>query len=189
MNLTPPQKSMPQLFEAFRDGSAEAAGRIVEFLYPELRRLAASKMRGERANHTWQPTELVNELYLQLVQSKAIGSAGDGIRNERNAFFGLAAHMMMRLLIQHARPLSRRVEKITADDLPNLLADSEEGLHDVELLLGNLASIDPTLRTLVEMKVFEGLSAQEIALRLDTSVRTVERRWTFAKHWLAKELG
>ncbi len=180
---------MSQLFAAFRDGSSEAAGRIVEFLYPELRRLAASKMRRERTDHSWQPTELVNELYLQLVQCKAIGSSDDGIQNERNAFFGLAGHMMMRLLIQHARPLSRRTEKVNTDDLPSLLADSEEGLRDVDLLLVNLASVDPELRTLVELKVFEGLGTNEIASRLGWSVRTVERRWTFTKHWLTKELG
>jgi RNA polymerase sigma factor (TIGR02999 family) len=181
-------KSMSQLFAAFRGGSTEAAGRIVELLYPELRRLAASKMRRERKDHTWQPTELVNELYLQLVQSKPVGGDGE-VRNERNAFFGLAGHLMMRLLIQHARPVSRRAEKVTIDDIPGLLADSEEKLREVELLLEDLASIDPELRTLVEMKVFEGLSIQEIATRLDRSVRTVERRWTFARHWLAEELG
>jgi len=86
-----------------RQGNREAAGALTELLWPELRRLAAAQMKGERSNHTWQPTALVNELYLELINAKGLGSGGIH-RNDKNAFLALAAHMMMRLLIHHARP-------------------------------------------------------------------------------------
>lgn len=180
------QQIVSQLFLALRDGSRETANRMFEVLYPELRRLAASKMRRERTDHTWQPTALVNELYLQLVQGRALT---DPARAEKNAFFGLAAHMMMRLLIHHARPLRKRSVKVSTDEIPDAVVSSKASLADVELLLSNLAAVDPELRSVVEMKVFEGLGAEIIAERMGCSVRTVERRWNFAKHWLAKELG
>jgi RNA polymerase sigma factor (TIGR02999 family) len=180
------QHIVSQLFTALREGSRETAGRMFEVLYPELRRLAASKMRRERADHTWQPTALVNELYLQLVQGRALA---DPVRAEKNAFFGLAGHMMMRLLIHHARPLRKRSQSVPMDEIPEGAMAASAGLADVELLLSNLSAVDPELRSVVEMKVFEGLGADSIAERMGCSVRTVERRWNFAKHWLAKELA
>src|SRR6516225_8742918 len=94
-----------------RQGNREAAGALTELLWPELRRLAAAQMKGERTDHTWQPTALVNELYLELIH----GSGGVH-RNDKNAFLALAAHMMMRLLIHHARPLHRRVWRVPIKD-------------------------------------------------------------------------
>lgn len=86
----------------------------MELLWPDLRRLAAAKMQRERADHTWQPTALVNEPYVELVKSKALDSGAH--RNDKNAFMGLAAHIMMRLLIHHARPLHRRVRRLPIDE-------------------------------------------------------------------------
>jgi RNA polymerase sigma factor (TIGR02999 family) len=160
----------------------------MEAIYPELRRLAASKMKGERSDHTWQPTALVNELYLELLRSKDL-DRGEERRNEKNAFFGLAAHMMWRLLVRHARPLYRRVEKVAIDDSSHDGELGVAGLDRVDTLLASLAAVDPQLRTIVEMKVFEGLSVDEIAAQLGCSARTVKRRWHLAKHWLADELS
>jgi RNA polymerase sigma factor (TIGR02999 family) len=159
----------------------------MEVLYPELRRLAAKKMKGERADHTWQPTALVNELYLELIKAKALDAGGP--RNNKQAFFGLAAHMMMRLLIHHARPLHRRAQKVAVDKESGSAELITENLDEVEVLLSKLAGVDPQLRTIVEMKVFEQRSVDDIAAQLGTSSRTVERRWNFAKHWLEQELG
>jgi RNA polymerase sigma factor (TIGR02999 family) len=170
-----------------RKGNREAAGQLMELLWPELRRLAAAQMTRERANHTWQPTALVNELYLELVNARSL--SGSVHRNDRNAFLGLAAHMMMRLLIHHARPLRRRVAHTSVDEWserPELAADQ---LDEIEAILSRLGYVHPELRAVVEMKVFEGLSLEEVAGRLNTSLRTVERRWAVARHWLEKELA
>jgi RNA polymerase sigma factor (TIGR02999 family) len=172
-----------------RDGDSNAANQLVELLYPELRRLAAAKMRGERSEHTWQPTLLVNELYLALVKIKALRGMGTGADQEKAAFLGLAGHMMKRLLIEHSRPLYRRAEKIELRERPDLVQSSAESLHFVEEALSRLAAIDPKLRTVTEMRVFEGLTGDEIAIHLGCSPRTVANYWAFAKRWLQKELA
>jgi hypothetical protein len=102
---------------SFRSGDHEAAGRLVEIFYPELRRIAAARMRAERSDHTLQPTAVVHQLYLELVKVKALRAAGSDGEDERAAFLSLAAFLMKRLLIHHARPLSRRAEKTEVPDL------------------------------------------------------------------------
>jgi RNA polymerase sigma factor (TIGR02999 family) len=179
--------AIEQLMADLRHGSREAADELTELLWPELRRMAAAQMKGERTDHTWQPTALVNELYLELVNARGLGSEGVIRRNDKNAFLGLAAHMMRRLLIHHARPLHRRVRRVPIGDEDSSAELAIQALNDIEDLLAGLAKINPQLRTVVEMKVFEGLSLQEIAAGLGCSHRTVERRWTLAKHWLEKE--
>jgi RNA polymerase sigma factor (TIGR02999 family) len=187
MAVQPEGTSIEQLMASLREGDREASGELVRLLWPELRRLAASKMRSERADHTWQPTALVNEFYLELLKAKSLG-AGGSYPNDKNAFMALAGHLMMRLLIHHARPLNRRVQRVAIDEEAPNFSTGQTGLDDVEQLLAGLARIDRQLRTVVEMKVFEGLQVEEIASRLGLSLRTAERRWTLAKHWLAKEL-
>jgi RNA polymerase sigma factor (TIGR02999 family) len=172
---------------AFRKGDQAAAGKLVEALYPELRRLAAVKMKGERNEHTWQPTALVNELYLELVKIKALKPPTHANAEERAAFFGLAGHLMKRLLIHHARPLYRRMEKV---EIGNDLGEKRSGaLDEVEQALSRLAAIDPRLRTVVEMKVFEGLTGDEIAHQIGCAPATVARYWSFARRWLREELA
>jgi RNA polymerase sigma factor (TIGR02999 family) len=171
----------------FRKGDTTAANRLVELLYPELRKLAAAKMRGERSEHTWQPTLLVNELYLALVKIKALGD-GRGAEQEKAAFLGLAGTVMKRLLIDHARPLYRQAERITLRELPDHIPPGIETVQFVEEVLSRLSAINPRLRSVIEMRVFEGLTVDEIAEELGCSPRTVANLWTFAKRWLAKEL-
>lgn len=173
----------------FRTGDRAAANQLVEVLYPELRKLAAAKMKGERSEHTWQPTLLVNELYISLVKIKALGGAGLGNDEEKAVFLGLAGRLMKRLLIEHSRPLYRRAEKIQFDDGQELIAPGVENLYDVEEALSRLAAIDAKFRTVVEMRVFEGLTGDEIARQLGCSPRTVATYWRFAKHWLERELA
>jgi RNA polymerase sigma factor (TIGR02999 family) len=173
-----------------RGGSPDAAGKLVELFYPELRRLAATRMLGERSNHTWQPTVLVNELYLELTRIKALpsGSTRESDDN-KDAFFGLAAFLMRRLLVHHARPLPKRVMKVEIGEAAGVSASGEQSLREIENVLSRLGSIDPKLRAVVEMKAFEGLSREEIAQRLDCSVRTVARHWDFAQHWLRQAIS
>jgi RNA polymerase sigma factor (TIGR02999 family) len=175
-----------ELMAEFRRGSPDAAGKLVDLFYPELRRLASSRMVGERLNHTWQPTVLVHELYLELTRVKALPEGSAVTESERDAFFGLAAFLMKRLLVHHARPLSKRVEKRELDEALGVAASGEQSLREIEDLLARLGALDPKLRLVVEMKVFEGLSREEIAARLGCSVRTVARHWEFAQHWLQK---
>jgi RNA polymerase sigma factor (TIGR02999 family) len=180
--------SIARLMSDFRKGDRAAADQLVELLYPELRKLAAAKMKGERAEHTWQPTLLVNELYLALVKIKALGDGG-AADEEKAAFLGLAGHLMKRLLIDHARPLYRRAEKMPLRDMPGPVCPGIESAQYVEQALSRLAAIDSRLRSVIEMRVFEGLTAVEIAQQLDCSPRTVGNLWTFARRWLAKELA
>src|SRR5260370_11451419 len=147
-------ESVNGLMAEFRVGSPEAAGKLVELFYPELRRLATARMLGERSNHTWQPTILVNELYLELTRIKALPSDSPLVGDEKDAFFGLAAFLMRRLLIHHARPLPKRVTKVEIGEAVGVSASGEQSLREVEDVLSRLGSIDPKLRAVVEMKAF-----------------------------------
>src|SRR5436305_2987702 len=118
--------SVARLMASFRNGDHQAAGRLVELFYPELRRIAAARMRAERPDHTLQPTAVVHQLYLELVKIKALRPAGsDGSPDEKAAFLGLAAYLMRQLLIHHARPLAKRVAKTELADMPGLRATPE----------------------------------------------------------------
>ena len=185
--MSPASDRILRLMADFRKGNRAAADQLIELLYPELRKLAAAKMRRERTGHTWQPTLLVNELYLTLVKIKALG--GDGDADEKSAFLGLAGHIMKRLLIEHARPLQRRAEKVELSEMPNQAMPDVESLEFVEQILSRLGAVDPKLRTVIEMRVFEGLTGNEIARQLGCSPRTVASYWNFAKGWLEKELA
>lgn len=185
-----------QLMADFRGGDKDAARRLVELLYPELRRAAVASMRGERADHTWQPTVLINELYLALVKINGLNGGGGGNTakgSEKAAFLGLAGQIMRRLLIDHSRPLYRRATKIEyagGEELPLASAESgAESLQVVEETLARLAGIDPKFRSVVEMRVFEGLTVEEIAEQLGCSPRSVATYWAFARRWLERELS
>jgi len=123
--------TVARLIADFRKGDKAAADNLVELLYPELRKLAAAKMRGERTEHTWQPTLLVNELYLALVKTRALGN-GSRADEEKAAFLGLAGHVMKHLLIDHSRPLYRRAEKVQLQDMPDRAQTGLEDAHFVE---------------------------------------------------------
>jgi RNA polymerase sigma factor (TIGR02999 family) len=172
----------------FRNGHKDSADRLMEALYPELRRLAAVRMRRERAGHSWQPTELVNELYLELARQKTLGSADP---EERDAFMGLAGFLMWRLLILHSRPLRKHVETTGAEVLDRQAAQepTADKLQIVEELLSRLEAIDPRIRTVVELRVFEGTTTEEIAERLGCSPRSVGTYWAFARDWLQAEMS
>ncbi len=174
------------LMAAFRAGDSEAGAKLTEMFYPELKRLAARHLSRERQGHSWQPTLLVNELYLQLMKVKALESPDEPYDDDRAAFFALAAQLMRRLLIHHARPLEKKAVKVPL--WQDLRANPEEGLAHIEGLLRRLETIDPVLRTVVELKVFEGLKEEEIAKRLNCSVISVNRNWQFARKWMKTEV-
>src|ERR1700719_68006 len=136
-----------RLMNGLRRGDQGAGRELVDLFYPELRRLAAAQMKDERSAHTWQPTALVHELYLELIKTKGLNPRDYG-DNERAAFFGLAGQMMRRLLIHHARPLYRRVERVEIGAAA-YLAPQSDALQQVEDALARLAAVDPKLRTVV----------------------------------------
>lgn len=177
-----------ELMDKLRQGDKEAAGQLVAMFYPELRRLARSRMRGERARHTWQPTVLVNQLYLELLKVKGLRK-DDADEDAKAAFLRLAAHLMRRLLIHHARPLARKMEVAPVAGAIEIQVPADEDLRVVEDTLLDLERIDPIFRTITEMKVLEGLSMEEIAAELEIPLRTVYRRWTFIREWLATHLS
>jgi RNA polymerase sigma factor (TIGR02999 family) len=177
------------LMRRFRAGDRKAAGELVSCLHPELHRIAASRMYRERQEHTWCPTILVNELYLELVKVRALRPA-EVDESEREAFLRLSGFLMRRLLIQHARPLSKKAGHISLDDTGSELKAEENGLEnlaEIEAMLHRLSAMDPKLRLVVEMRIFEGRSLDEIASALGCSLRTVSTHWNFAKRWLQRE--
>jgi RNA polymerase sigma factor (TIGR02999 family) len=174
---------------SFRNGDHEAAGRLVELFYPELRRIAAARMRSERPDHTLQPTAVVHQLYLELVKVKALRPSGSDDANEKAAFLGLAAYLMKQLLIHHGRPLSKRAEKAELPDLPGPQSSAEQSLVEIEDVLNRLAAINPALRRVVELRVFEGLTREEIAREMVCGTATVARHWNFARNWLEEALA
>ena len=172
---------------AFREGDRDAGAALADLFYPELRRLAAARMQAERSDHTWQPTALVHELYLELVKVKAFGASGGDAEEERAAFLALAGHIMKRMLAHHARPLYRGTRHIAAEEKLLPPVGGAQALQDVEDALSRLAKIDPRLRAVVEMKVFDGLTHEETARQLDCSRTTVATCWSWAQRWLREE--
>lgn len=186
--MNPGLDTVGELLVQFRHGDQQAAAKLVEVFFPELRRMAASRMRRERSEHTWQPTALVNEFYLELLKARSLSPAAGDAAQDKALFFGLAGHMMKRLLIHHARPLAQRVQRTELDEA-SALTGSDHSLSDVETILAELTKIDPKLRTVVELKVFEGCTIDEAAERMGCSRRSVNRYWQFASKWLAEQLG
>jgi RNA polymerase sigma factor (TIGR02999 family) len=179
------QDSIATLMAAFRNGDSDAGARLMDLFYPELKRLAAGQLRGERQGHSWQPTLLVNELYLELMKIKSLRPTESERSNEKAAFLALAGQIMKRLLIHHARPLSYRVQKVPVWE--ELVSGGDDSLIEVEDLLSRLAAIKPVIRTVVELKVFEGRTAEEIAEQLGCAPVTVNRYWRFACQWMKTE--
>ncbi|MDQ2713141.1 MAG: ECF-type sigma factor [Acidobacteriota bacterium] len=173
----------------FRSGDREAADQLFSLLYPELRRLAAIKINAEGSQHSWQPSLLVNELYLQLIKVKSLPAQETVDCSERDHFLHLAAHVMRHLLIDHSRLLSQRIVKIDIAQF-ELTEDGGGGatLQEIDNILEKLAEINPRLRSIVEMKVFEGDPVEAIANRLQIAPRTVARNWAFCKQWLREKL-
>ncbi len=143
-------------------------------------------MRSERLDHTLQPTAVVHQLYLELIKIKALRPASSNDAHshgeeEKAAFLGLAAYLMKQLLIHHARPLSKRRREIgTAGPggQPRRHAKALS-LLEIDELLNRLAGINPALRRVVELKVFEGLTGDEIARKMECGSATVARHWSF----------
>lgn len=190
MLAEPEVHSVATLMGRFRAGDRSAADQLFTLLYPELKRLAAAKMALEKAEHSWHASVLVNELYLQLQKVKTLQRPPDHSGDsEREHFLRFAGHIMRNLLIDHSRSPANRYQKIDIASFP--MPDDTPGqvtLKEVDDLLDKLSQLDSRLRSIVEMKVFEGLQVSEIAQRLGIGERTVARNWVFCKQWLREHL-
>lgn len=185
----PANEAVTQLLIDWSNGDQAALDRLMPVVYDELRRLASNYLRRERAGHTLQPTALVNEAYLRLVdQRKARWQ-------NRAQFFGVAAQLMRRILVDHARV--RQAQKRGGSDQQQLSMSHAERIAaqpEVDLLalheaLNQLAAIDPQQARVVELKFFGGLTIEETAEVIGISHATVERDWTMARAWLRRELA
>ena len=168
-------------------GDSDAYERLVPMVYDELRRMASGFLRFERAGHTLQPTALVHELYLRMVdQNRAQWQ-------DRAHFFGVAAKMMRRILVDHARKrvTDKRgsgVEHLPIEDALDTPVQPDDAVLAVDAALTRFAEIDPERSRIVEMRYFGGMDLAEIADVLQVSRTTVKWHWTVASMWLHREL-
>jgi len=176
-----------QLLLAIQDGDESARHRLIAVLYKELHRIATSYIRRERSDHTLQPTALVHEAYLQLIDQKGVSW------QDRTHFIATAAQVMRRILVDHAR--SRNAAKRGGPRYRTTLTGNIAQVpgQDIDVLaldeaLDRLAEADDRQARIVEFHFFGGLTFDEIALLLKVSERTVKREWRFAKAWLHSEL-
>jgi len=175
------------LLRRWRVGEVGAEELLLGAVYSDLRRIARGQLRGERAGHTFQATDLVHEAYFRLVDQTRVDW------HDRAHFFAIAATCMRRVLVDHARarlaakrahePVSLALAEGRAEELP------EVEVLDLDRALDRLAGTYPRHARVVELRYFSGLEVEEIASVLDVSDRTVKRDWSFARAWLLRELA
>ena len=175
------------MLNAVEQGDPQAADKLLELVYEELRRLATSKMAREASGQTLQPTELVHEAWLRLV-----GAKNPKFEN-RNHFFCAAAEAMRRILIDRARrKLTQRhgggVERVDLDGQDLAAPGVDEQLLAVHQVLDKFAKDHPIQAEVVKLRYFVGMRNEETAKALDISVATVKNYWTFARTWISLEI-
>lgn len=182
------QHDVTRILHEWTDGDERAPERLMPFVYDELRRLARSFLARERAAHTLQPTALVHEAYVRLVDQRSVNW------QNRAHFYGIAASMMRRVLIDHAR--AHATEKrggaavhLSLDDVQVPIEQRAASLVELNEALEKLAEFDERKCKIVEMRFFGGLKDEEIAEFLGVTTRTVLRDWKKARLWLYRELS
>lgn len=175
------------LLAQVQKGNKEAEEKLIPLVYAELRRLAAHYLKNERPGHTLQATALVHEVYLKLTRMESVDWQG------RAHFFGLAAQLMRRVLVDYARGRQAKKrdaarEAISLDETLVLAPGRSEQLIELDEALNRLAERDLRQSRIVELKFFAGLSEEETGLLLGISTRTVKRDWRIARAWLYQEM-
>lgn len=184
--MSPARPDVTRLLSDWKSGDASALDELAAAVYSELRRIADRYLRRERSDHTLQPTALVHEAFIRLVGQ-------DASWQNRSHFFGVAAEIMRRILVDHAR--RKQAEKRggeaeiiqLTDDVEDAAAASVD-LVALDDALTRLAMIDPQQSRIVELRFFTGLSIEETAEALQVSPSTVKREWRMARAWLFREL-
>lgn len=187
----PAIKDTTRLLVGMRQGDRSAQEKLLEAVYGELRALAGSFFRRQDARHTLQPTALVHEAWMKMVDQTSLEV------RDRGHFFAIAATAMRQILIDHARARDTKkrggdVPRVTIDAGIEPVADQSPDALDVLALdeaLTRLSQLDPRQARVVELRVFAGLSVDDTAMTLDVSPRTVELDWRMARAWLSRELA
>ena len=184
--MTPPH-DVTALLADWSRGDRDALTRLLPLVYAELRRIAARQLGKERAGHTLQPTALVHEVYLRLVDQRRVDW------QDRAHFFGVTAQIMRRILVDHARRHSAAkrgdgVRCVSVDDVSEEPASNEIPILALDDGLRQLEKLDPALARIVELRAFGGLTIEEAAHVLAVSPSTVKRDWRTARAWLTREL-
>ena len=169
-------------------GDASATERLFQLLYDDLHSLAAQFLRREKPGHTLQPTALLHEAYMKLIDQSRVDWKG------KTHFFAVGAQVMRRVLVDHARGRQRAKrgggrQRITLDEEVALSPQRDEDLLAMDEALAKLAELNPRQATIVEMRFFGGLTVAEVADVLGVSKRTVENDWTMVRAWLRRELS
>jgi RNA polymerase sigma factor (TIGR02999 family) len=186
--MTPPHtQEVTQLLVKLSSGDRTALDELLPLVYDELRRLADRYLRRERSDHTLQATALVNEAYLRLVDQNVPWQ-------NRAHFFGVAAEMMRRILVDYARSHQAQKRgsggvKLSLDEAINMSDERATDLISLDEALNALAEFDPQKSRIVELRFFAGLSIEETARVLDIGTATVIRQWRMAKAWLYREVS
>jgi len=175
------------MLKQLNEGNQDVLPELVPLLYDELRRLAATYLRRERGDHTLQPTALVHEAYLRLVDQKEVHW------QNRGHFFGIAAQQMRRILLDYARShkAAKRgglAGKLSLEHVMVAVKDNSGDVVALDETLSRLEAIDRQQAKIVELRVFGGLTVDEVAEVLSISPATVKRDWSMAKAWLTREL-
>jgi RNA polymerase sigma factor (TIGR02999 family) len=168
-------------------GNQEAASRLIPLVYSEMRRLAGAYMRRERGDHTLQPTALVNEAYLKLVEQRSVDW------QSRSHFFGIAAQVMRRILVDHARGHLRDKrgggqKPVPIDEALVFAPEQSEEFLKLDDALERLTKLDERQGKIVELRFFGGLTVDQTADLMGISAKTVKRDWSMAKAWLHGEM-
>jgi RNA polymerase sigma factor (TIGR02999 family) len=186
--MNPSGHDLTALLHAWTAGDTDARDQLMAVLYRELRRLAAARLRRERPGHSLQPTALVHEAYLRLVDQRRV------VWQNRGQFFGVASEMMRRILVDRARAhrmakRSGRWVRVTLHEAARVAPAVDVDVLDLDAALTRLADFDPRKSRLAELRFFGGLSIDEACEALGVSHATVERDWQTARAWLLKELS
>lgn len=184
----PSPNEITQQLIAWSKGDSAALDNLIPAVYQELRRMADRCLRGENAEHSLQPTALVHEAYLRLIDQSRVEW------HSRAQFFGVAAQMMRRILIDHAKTKHRekrggKARKLSLDEIANYRAQPAAELVALDEALKILAEMDERKSRVVEMRYFGGLTVEETAQVLGVSDKTVIRDWNLAKAWLYQQLN
>jgi RNA polymerase sigma factor (TIGR02999 family) len=182
-----PNPGVTELLVAYGEGDKEALDQLMPVVYDELRRLAQNYLSRERPDHTLQTTALVHEAYLRLVDQKSVNW------QNRAQFFGIAARMMRRILINHAKERQAKkrqghATRVSLDDAVNFFEKRELDLASLDEALNELAILDPQQAQIVELRFFGGLTIEEVSEVLEISPATTKREWDSAKLWLRRQL-
>jgi len=183
----PSRRAVTRLLRAWADGDTSAAEEFVPLVYEHLRRRAAAYLRRERPHHTLQPTALVHETFVRLVDQRQVAW------QNRAQFFAVAAQMMRRILVDYARrrgmaKRSGRWLKVDLTDHIDPASEKDTNILALNDLLIRLAEFDSRKSRVVELRYFGGLSLEETAHVLDVSPATVDREWRAARAWLYSQL-